>query len=74
MSRTLDLGLPCPPPAPEPETAHCVLLTQEQMGDVDDMASFIDAVRAEIAPQFKALGFGNTAAGELTALFIGGAE
>jgi hypothetical protein len=71
MGRMLDRGAPCPPPSPDRQPPHCDLLTAEQMNDVDDMAAFIDAVKTEVRAQFMAIGFGNTAAGELADLHIG---
>ena len=50
MSRTLDMGLPCPPPAPDRELPRCDLLTLDQMLAVDDTAGLITLDELVLTP------------------------
>lgn len=60
-------GLSVPGPH---EVPHCVLLPRESIDGMDDMAFFLETVKAEVRSQFVALGFGNTAAGELAEIHL----
>lgn len=74
MSALLDSILPRPEPETEADPVRPVVLTDEQLAGMDDMGSFIDAVKTEVRAQFIGLGFGNTAAGELAEIHVLGSR